>query len=88
MLVATARQTLVRTRHRRGPQGLGPGELLPSPVAARIEPRDRGCALVYLGSAGTVLVQSHHGSVESAKAQARVDLGILDDDWRETPPSR
>lgn len=46
-----------------------------------IEPGDGGYFLFYVDATGDRLADTWHESEERAKAQARFELAITDDDW-------
>jgi hypothetical protein len=56
-------------------------EELPPPTAVEIRPADGAFFLLYLDEHGKCLTDTWHQTLEQAKAQARHEFGIREDDW-------
>ena len=54
---------------------------LPTPAAVEIKPADGAFFLLYLDEHGECQTDTWHQTLEQAKAQARHEFGIEEDDW-------
>jgi hypothetical protein len=56
---------------------------LPSPSFVEIEPAGKAFSLLYMTPHGECLTDTWHRTLEQAKAQARHEFDIAEDDWKE-----
>ena len=74
------------TRHYRAhieEEGVRKDEELPTPASVEIQPADGAFFLLYLDGHGKCLTDTWHQTLEQAKAQARHEFSIGDDDWED-----
>ncbi|MBI2374519.1 MAG: hypothetical protein HYV07_11040 [Deltaproteobacteria bacterium] len=58
-------------------------EELPTPASVEIQPVDGAFFLLYLDEHGECLTDTWHQTLAQAKAQARHEFGIGEDDWED-----
>ncbi len=58
-------------------------EELSTPALVEIQPADGAFFLLYLDAHGECLTDTWHQTLEQAKAQARHEFGIGEDDWED-----
>lgn len=63
-------------------------EEMPAPASVEIQPAEGAFSLLYLDEHGECLTDTWHQTLEQAKAQARHEFGIGEDDWEISGPDR
>ncbi len=67
-----------------GPSGIVPGEMLPAPTSVEILEVEGGFLLIQYDADGNEITDSWQATLEDAKAQAKLEYEINDDDWTQS----
>jgi hypothetical protein len=81
---ARVKRVLGTTRHRQASRHSADGvsiEDLPDPIWVEIRSADGAYYLLYLNAEGLCLADTWHETMEKAKAQARFEFDISDEEW-------